>query len=109
MTTCLGKSYSFGLPRVPFVNRCQFMYLVISFGFEGRMWDLTVSVPDHCLSFNFDNLLILFKIAWWTSSGKELTSLFSACADLLYAIWILCVPFPYQLLGKEVKFDCIGS
>ena len=30
MTTCLGKSYSFGLPRVPSVNCCQFMYLVIS-------------------------------------------------------------------------------
>ena len=28
------------------------MYLVISlFGFEGRIWDLSVSVPDHCLSF----------------------------------------------------------
>ena len=27
---CLGKSYWFGLPRVPFVNCCQFMYLVIS-------------------------------------------------------------------------------
>ena len=22
-------------------------------GFEGRMWDLIVSVPDHCLSFYF--------------------------------------------------------
>ena len=30
MTTCLGKSCSFGLLRVPFVNCCQFMYLVIS-------------------------------------------------------------------------------
>ena len=30
MTTCLGKSCSFGLPRVPFVNCCLFMYLVIS-------------------------------------------------------------------------------
>ena len=30
MTTCLGKSCSFGLPRVPFVNCCQFMCLVIS-------------------------------------------------------------------------------
>ena len=30
MTTCLGKSCSFGLPRVPFVNCCQFMYLVVS-------------------------------------------------------------------------------
>ena len=28
------------------------------FGFEGRMWDLIVSVPDHCLSvyFSFDPL-----------------------------------------------------
>ena len=23
------------------------------FGFEGRMWGLIVSVPDHCLSFYF--------------------------------------------------------
>ena len=54
MTTYLGKSCSFGLPRVPFVNCGQFMYLIISlFGFEGRMWDLIVSVPDHCLSFYF--------------------------------------------------------
>ena len=30
MTTCLGKSCSFGLQRVPFVNCCQFMYWVIS-------------------------------------------------------------------------------
>ena len=30
MTTYLGKSCSFGLPRVPFVNCCQFMYLFIS-------------------------------------------------------------------------------
>ena len=30
MTTYLGKSCSFCLPRVPFVSCCQFMYLVIS-------------------------------------------------------------------------------
>ena len=30
MTTCLGKSCEFDLPRVPFVNCCQFMYLVLS-------------------------------------------------------------------------------
>ena len=49
MATYLGKSCSFGLPRVPFVICRQFMYF--PFGFEGRMWDLIVSVPDHCLSF----------------------------------------------------------
>ena len=50
MTTRPGKSCSFGLPRVPFVNCCQFMY----FGFEGRIWDLIMSVPDHRLSFYFE-------------------------------------------------------
>ena len=28
---------------------CAFSYF--PFGFEGRIWDLIVSVPDHCLSF----------------------------------------------------------
>ena len=28
---------------------CVFSYF--PFGFEGRTWDLIVSVPDHCLSF----------------------------------------------------------
>ena len=58
MTTCLEKSCSFGLPRVPFVNCFQFMYLVISLlvlragcGIWDMMWDLDVSVLDHCLSF----------------------------------------------------------
>ena len=55
MTTYLGKSCSFGLPRVPFVNCRPFMYVFsyFPFGFAGRMWDLIVSVPDHCLSFYF--------------------------------------------------------
>ena len=49
MTTYLGKSCSFYLPRVPFVNCRQSSYF--PFGFEGRIWDLIVSVPYHCLSF----------------------------------------------------------
>ena len=52
MTTYLGKSCSFGLPRVPFDN-CRQLFSYFPFGFEGRMWDLIVSVPDHCLSFYF--------------------------------------------------------
>ena len=56
MTTCLGESCSFGLPRMPFVNCCRFGYLLVSLMVsEGRMWDLIVSVPDHCLSFYFDH------------------------------------------------------
>ena len=61
------ESCSFGLPRVPFVNCCQFMYLIISLlVFEGRMWGLTVSVPDHCLSFYFSYHVIFIVKSWGT-------------------------------------------
>ena len=54
MTTYLGKSCSFCLPRVPFVNLSSiYVFSYFPFGFEGRIWDLIVSVPDHCLSFYF--------------------------------------------------------
>ena len=54
MTTYLGKSCSFCLPRVPLVNCRQFMFLVISLlVLRAGCGDLIVSVPDHCLSFYF--------------------------------------------------------
>ena len=31
----------------------MYVFTYFPFGFEGRMWDLIVSVPDHCLSFYF--------------------------------------------------------
>ena len=31
-----------------------YVFSYFPFGFEGRMWALIVSVPDHCLSFYFD-------------------------------------------------------
>ena len=30
-----------------------YVFSYFPFGFEGRMWDLIVSAPDHCLSFYF--------------------------------------------------------
>ena len=33
--------------------RKLYVFSYFPFGFEGRMWDLIVSVPDHCLSFYF--------------------------------------------------------
>ena len=50
--------------------------------------------------FVFDFLFILFVIALWLSAGKELSSWISACADLLYAVFIVCVPFPFGVWGK---------
>ena len=32
-----------------------YVFSYFPFGFEGRMWDLIVSVPDHCLSFYFSH------------------------------------------------------
>ena len=34
-----------------------YVFSYFPFGFEGRIWDLIVSVPDHCLSFYFTNML----------------------------------------------------
>ena len=39
MTTCLGKSCSFGLPRVS-----VYVFSYFPFGFEGRMLNLIVSL-----------------------------------------------------------------
>ena len=37
-----------------------YVFSYFAFGFEGRMWDLIVSVPDHCLSFYLSSR---FKLA----------------------------------------------
>ena len=34
-----------------------YVFSYFPFGFEGRMWDLIVSVPDHCLSLYFTSLI----------------------------------------------------
>ena len=36
-----------GLPKLLSI----YVFGYFPFGFEGRMWDMIVSVPDHCLSF----------------------------------------------------------
>ena len=96
MTTYLGKRCSFCLPRVPFVNCRQFMYLVISlFGFEGRIWDLIVSVPDHCLSFYFPSRLLndgsYFYIVCigrnCKNSEKEAFCSFQQSIRFCFALW----------------------
>ena len=44
MTTCVGKSAFRKLLSV-------YIFSYFPFGFEGKMWDMIVSVPDYCLSF----------------------------------------------------------
>ena len=64
MTTCLGKSCSFGLPRLPFVNCCHFMYVFsyFPFGFHGQYMGSDLSVPDHCLSFYLSFMSPHFRV-----------------------------------------------
>ena len=48
----------------------QFMYLVISLLVLNRIWDLIVSVPDHCLSFYFESTAYMkFAKLQYVSSG----------------------------------------
>ena len=37
-----------------------YVFSYFPFGFEGRIWDLIVSVPDHCLSFYFPLSIQMF-------------------------------------------------
>ena len=79
MTTCLGKSSSFGLPRVPFVNCCQFMYLgfsllVLRAGYGIWLYQFLIIA----YLFTLNDLLNIIKHIWqhdsptlshWTSAG----------------------------------------
>ena len=53
MTTCLGKSCSVGLLCVSFKLCVRPSF---PFGIEGRIWDVIVLIPDHCLSSYFVGL-----------------------------------------------------
>ena len=39
----------------------MYVFSYFRFGFEGRIWDLIVSVPDHCLSFLLYNVIKLLN------------------------------------------------
>ena len=54
-----------------------YVFSYFPFSFEGRMWDLIVSVPDHCLSFYFlfginyllfnSPLVGLYYVVFWST------------------------------------------
>ena len=70
-TTCLGKSCSFGLPRVPFVNCCQFMYLVISHlvlraGYG--IWLYQFLIIAYLFTFHVTWILHCFSVENWLTT-----------------------------------------
>ena len=40
---------------------CHFVCVCVPFGFQGRMWDLIVLVPNHCLSLTFLSIVNIGK------------------------------------------------
>ena len=62
MTTCFGKSCSFCFSASAFRKLSSiYVFSYFPFGFEGRIWDLIVSVPEHCLSFYLNSGQLIFK------------------------------------------------
>ena len=54
MTTCFGKELFIRYTASTFRKLLSiYVFSYFPFGFEVRMWDLIVSVTDHCLSFYF--------------------------------------------------------
>ena len=57
MATCLEKELFIRFNARAFRKMLSiYVFSYFPFGFEGRIWDLIVSVPDHCLSFNLCKL-----------------------------------------------------
>ena len=82
MTTCLIKELFIRFTARAFSKLLStYVFNYFPFGFEGRMWDVIVSVPGHCLSFYFEYVLFYQFCA-------KLTTFFDqekfATAPLLY-------------------------
>ena len=55
-----------------------YVFSYFPFGFEGRIWDLILSAPDHCLSFYFSSFYQAFVTEqaglyqpWWQTPKTD--------------------------------------
>ena len=79
-----------------------------SFGFEGRMWNLIVSVPDHCLSFYFSHDVAQLKGLSPMPAGKRLAT----CLRLKWAEHCVVLLLKTGLSCRGVSFPklvCTGN
>ena len=70
MTTWLGKSVIRFTASAFRKLLSVYVFSYFPFGFECRMWDLIVSVPDHCLSFYFRQERALNTTTLWIKVTK---------------------------------------
>ena len=95
MTTCLGKSCSFGLPRVPFVNCRQSMYLVISL----------LVLRTGCGIWLYQFLIIAYLFTFFTSEDTKrfkLCSCQNVCEALIYLLDNIYIRFGTKLYRQIV-------
>ena len=65
MTTCLGKKLFIRFTARAFRQLLSiYVFSQFPFGFEGKMWDLIASVPDHCLSFYFAVCIYFLRVLY---------------------------------------------
>ena len=78
-----------------------------------RMWDLIVSVPDHCLPFYFpdfhDTLVDLLTVTRWQFTGKTPYSLIYACVIL--KMFNLCAfpCFGQNIIAIVWQLSCLST
>ena len=81
MTTYLGKELFILFAASAFRKLSSiYVFSYFPFGFEGRIWDLIVSVPDHCLSFYFLTAKALVPIDYSRRQAP------------IHKLWDPCVP-----------------
>ena len=77
-----------------------YVFSYFPFGFEGRTWDLIVTVPDHCLSFYFLIFLLSRLKTIWRDTNITLASNAKDCRDKVVLTVILTVPRRYFCCGS---------
>ena len=84
MTTYLGKSCSFGFPRVPFVNCRQFMYLVISL----------LVLRAQCGIWLYQFLIIAYLFTYFNETALE--SILMSTQDMF--LWRIVENYPLVII-----------
>ena len=82
MTIYLGKKLFILFAASAFRKLSSiYVFSYFPFGFEGRIWDLIVSVPDHCLSFYFIQQHAVIRIQCYITARWSGTSRIKSPAD----------------------------
>ena len=88
------------------------------FGFEGRVWDLIVSVPDHCLSFYFSHhehcfmcYILIGNLHWLMFSILLYASLISCNRQLSSNCFKVCYFFicHIKIIRKNTDTVCFSD